>query len=404
MDNRLVVVLIVLVQFVNAMDFVIVMPMGPDLALGLNFKTEYISWVTSAYTLSAAVVAMISSLYLDKFDRKTVLALSLIGMLVSTVFGGLCTNLNEMLAVRVLAGAFGGIAISIGLSIVADVVPEEQRGKALSMVMAGFPLSAILGIPLALYISEQLSWEWAFYLLSGFIGLVLIAVLIKLPSMTEHRLKEQGLFKYSELIRRPEMGVGVLLVGLSAFPAFLIVPHVSTIIQYNFNFPREYLTYLYLLTGIVNLTFVILTGKLADKLPATLIAFVLVAIFSVNLGAWLILNVELPVMAYHLIFFVTFTALMIPIGALTSKIPLPHQRAGFSALQSFIQHMGTGAGSMVSFMMVTSNEDGSLNQLPTLAITAIAISAFIPLWVWFVEARKKKSVDEQPVNMVAEAG
>lgn len=391
MQNKHIVFLVVLVQFVNALDFVLVMPMGPDLALGLGFGLEHVSWVASSYTLSAAVVSLLSVLHLDKFDRKKVLLFSLFGMLLSTAMSGLSTDLSSLILSRVLAGGFGGMAISIGVSIVADVVPQQQRGKALGMVMAGFPLSAIFGIPLALYISDQTSWQSAFYLLAGFIFLVFLVIAWSLPTLVGHREANQGLFKLRELVRRPEMGVGILLVGVCVFPAFLIVPHVSTINQFNYGFPRADLSYLYLATGVVNLAFVLITGRLADKFSAFIVGSFWVMVLAVDIILWMVFAVDWPVVLLHLIFFVSFTALMIPAASLASKIPAANQRAGFSALQSFFQYVGTGLAASASFFVIQADAEGNLLHLKQLGLIAVACLAFVPIAIWFVERRLSRN-------------
>jgi len=396
MKNKAILTLIIFVQFVNAMDFVMVMPMGPDLASGLNFKLEYIAWLTSSYTIAAAVVTLITAAFLDKFDRKKVLLFSLTGLLIATFIGGLSTTFDELLYSRIIAGGFGGISISIGISIVVDVVPEKQRGKALSLVMAGFPLSAIAGIPLALYISEQLSWQWSFYLLASLIALVIILAAIQIPSMTQHRLVNQGVFKIGDLWSKPEMILAILATGLCVFPAFLIVPHISSIIQFNYGFPRESLSFLYLATGIANLCFVLLTGTLVDRLGAVIVTSFLVIIFSLNIYIWFLSPLDLPVYIHHMIFFISFTAYIIPVAALTSKIPLAHQRAGFSAFQSCFQHLLTGASSMISFMIISSDSNNKMINIESLAMIAIATAIVIPLVTMLIQSKlTKRNIGEE---------
>jgi len=401
MDNKAIIVLIVFVQFINAMDFVMVMPMGPDLALGLDFLPEYISWLASAYTISAAIVAIISGLFLDKLDRKKVLIFSLLGLFLATLCGGLANDFQALLGSRIIAGGFGGIAISMGLSIVADSTPESQRGKALSLVMAGFPLSAILGIPLALYISEQLSWHWAFYLLSAFTIIVTIIISIKMPPMVDHRRDNQGLFPLKTLYSRPEMAVGILATGICVFPAFLFVPHISTILQFNYAFPREYLSFLYLATGISNLSIVLLTGVLVDRFGTLIVTLLLVVLFCGNMYLWILSSYALPAYLHHMLFFITFTAYLIPVTALTSKIPLPHQRAGFSAFQSCFQHLATGTASMLSFFIIRSEQNGKLNHLEDLAMIAIISAIFIPLMLKFIRDKLTMSHNHSVLNKTA---
>jgi predicted MFS family arabinose efflux permease len=76
-SERLIVFLIGAIQFVNVLDFVMVMPLGPDFATALGISTSRIGIVGGSYTAAAAVAGIVGSLFLDKFDRRPALALAI---------------------------------------------------------------------------------------------------------------------------------------------------------------------------------------------------------------------------------------------------------------------------------------------------------------------------------------
>src|SRR3954464_7080840 len=133
--------------------------MGPDLAHGLGFGDKQIGLIGGAYTCAAAVSGLAGSFFLDPFDRRKVVAVSMTGLVLGTAAGGLATSLSTLMAARVLAGLFGGPATSISMSIVADVVPTARRGAALAKVMAAFSVAQILGVPIALELSRHPGWR-----------------------------------------------------------------------------------------------------------------------------------------------------------------------------------------------------------------------------------------------------
>ena len=65
-DERAIVHLVSAIQFINILDFIMVMPMGPDFALALGIPTNLIGYVGGAYTAAAFVSGFIGSLYLDR--------------------------------------------------------------------------------------------------------------------------------------------------------------------------------------------------------------------------------------------------------------------------------------------------------------------------------------------------
>lgn len=168
-QERRIVLLVGAIQFVNVLDFMMVMPLGPDFAAALNIDTSHIGLVGGAYTASAAVTGLLGSLFLDRYDRRTALALAILGLVIATAAGGFATGIGTLIAARILAGAFGGPATSLSLAIIADTVPPMRRGKALGSVMAAFSVASVLGVPAGRYPREQLG---LLYLVGGIASFV----------------------------------------------------------------------------------------------------------------------------------------------------------------------------------------------------------------------------------------
>ena len=141
-SERRVVLLLGAVQFVNILDFMIVMPLGPDFSKALGIPVSHLGTIGGSYTASAAISGLVGSLFLDKFDRRKALGWSMAGLVLGTLAGGFATGLNTLLLARVVAGLFGGPATSLSFSIIADIIPPERRGKAMGIVMGAFSLAS----------------------------------------------------------------------------------------------------------------------------------------------------------------------------------------------------------------------------------------------------------------------
>src|SRR5687768_14271775 len=137
-SERLIVLLIASFQLVNILDFMIVMPLGPQFSVELGIPEHYLGVVAGIYTLAGAIAGIAGSFFLDRFDRRKALAVSMFGLFCATALGGFSFNLESLLAARVMAGIFGGPATSLSLSVIADVIPVARRGRAMATVMMGF--------------------------------------------------------------------------------------------------------------------------------------------------------------------------------------------------------------------------------------------------------------------------
>ncbi|CAE1149134.1 membrane protein of unknown function [Serratia sp. Tan611] len=73
-----------LIQLVNALDFMMVMPLGPDLSRELGISPTYIGYLGGGYTLAAALSSLLCAKFIDRFDRKSVALVALLGLSAAT--------------------------------------------------------------------------------------------------------------------------------------------------------------------------------------------------------------------------------------------------------------------------------------------------------------------------------
>src|SRR5215468_11605210 len=112
----------------------IVLPLGPDFARALAIPASHIGFIGGAYSAAAGVSGVTASFFLDRFDRRRALAVCMAGLVVGTAMGGLAFDLPSLLLARVMAGLFGGPAITVA---------PERRGRAMGAVTSVFSLAAV---------------------------------------------------------------------------------------------------------------------------------------------------------------------------------------------------------------------------------------------------------------------
>ena len=209
-----IVLLIGAVQFVNILDFVIVMPLGPDFARALAIPESHLGYVGGAYTAAACISGLLGSLFLDRFDRRKALALAMSGLVVGTASGALAYDLPTLLMARVLAGAFGGPATSLAFSIISDAIPASLRGRAMGTVMGAFSIASVLGVPTGLWLAEAFDWRAPFIGVAA-VGLVVAAAAIfALPPMTGHLTKATQKVDVGALLGQPLVQLSYLLTAI----------------------------------------------------------------------------------------------------------------------------------------------------------------------------------------------
>jgi predicted MFS family arabinose efflux permease len=96
-QERRVLFIVGAVQFVNVLDFMMVMPLGPDFAQSLSIPASRLGLIGGSYTAAAAVSGLAGALFLDRFDRRSALALAMLGLVVGTAAGAFATGLGSLM-------------------------------------------------------------------------------------------------------------------------------------------------------------------------------------------------------------------------------------------------------------------------------------------------------------------
>src|SRR3954466_11528798 len=101
-SERTVIFLIGAVQFVNILDFMMVLPLGPFFAGPLGIPASRIGVIGGSYTAAAAVSGIACSFFLAPFDRRKALGFAVAGLVVATALGGLSLGFGSMVFARIL--------------------------------------------------------------------------------------------------------------------------------------------------------------------------------------------------------------------------------------------------------------------------------------------------------------
>ncbi len=386
-SERLLVLLIGAIQFVNVLDFVMVMPLGPDFASALGIPTSRIGIVGGSYTAAAAVAGVVGSLFLDKFDRRVALAVTMLGLVIGTALGGIATGLSTLLVARIVAGGFGGPATSLSLAVIADAIPHERRGKALGAVMSAFSVASVLGVPAGLELSRRFGWRAPFFAVAA-LGLILtLAATWLMPSMRGHLALPKHAGPKVKLLDSVT-GLSLMNTALVMTGLFAVVPNISTFVQHNMGYPRERIGLLYLVGGIASFLVTRVVGALADKLGATtLIALGTLLHVAALLAAFIHPVAALPVLLIFTVYMLSGSVRMVPMQTLASRVPRPQQRARFMSAQSAVQHAASAGGAVLASLVLTGAPDGSLIGMESVAWGALIVACVVPVVTHALERR-----------------
>lgn len=382
--ERSIVFIVSAVQFVNILDFMIVMPLGPDFSRAIGVPTSMMGAVGGSYTLAAAVSGVVGSFFLDRFERRQAFTWLMLGLSVATALGGFAFDLKSLLGARVLAGLFGGPATSIAFAIVTDSVPPERRGKALGIVGSAFAVASVLGVPAGLELARHFDFRAPFFAVAALGLLVTVFARALLPEMRGHLVRvgqpSQGSFLSPSALAALS-GMGLLMLGV-----FSIVPNIATFVQFNLGYPRELLGMLYLVGGVASFVAVRLVGIAVDRFGALSVFVVgtLLHAFALVFG-FIHPIASVPILLVFSVFMVSGSSRMVPLQTLATRVPEPRARARFMSAQSAVQHFSSAAGAFMSSAFLRADASGRVIGLDRVASVALALALTAPFFIWFVE-------------------
>jgi predicted MFS family arabinose efflux permease len=392
-SEKTIVFCVAAVQFVNILDFIIVMPLGPDFAKALDIPLSHLGYVGGAYTAAACVSGLAGALFLDKFDRRKALGVAMLGLVLGTLSGAFARDLTTLMLARVVAGAFGGPATSLAYSIIADVIPAERRGRVMGVVMGAFAVASVLGVPAGLELARLGSWKTPFIAVAVLGAMLGTYAHAALPPMIGHLTQARSRSALGDLVAMMRLDLVLSLVMTFTVMAsgFVIIPHISGYLLYNLHYPREHLGLLYGCGGVVSFATMRRVGALVDRFGSAKVGTVgvLINALVVYLGFMFIPPV-IPIMAIFIGWMFANSFRNVAYNTLTSKVPLADERARFSSIQSAVQHFAAAIGAFVSSQMLSELPNKDLDGIPRVATLSIVLGLVLVPFLFVVEGRVRR--------------
>jgi DHA1 family inner membrane transport protein len=367
------------VQFCHILDFVLLMPLAPQLMRSLHVSPSGFGLLVSAYTFSAAISGLVAAAYMDRYDRKRSLLFLLAGFGLGTLVCGLVDSYALLMAARVATGAFGGVLAGVVFAIVGDQIRPERRGTAMGIIMGAFSAASVLGLPFGLSLAERFAWEAPFLVLAGVTAIVFVLGLVALPPMRAHlahRTDEARVFRELwEVARHPDHVRAFLLTIAVMFSAFTVVPFLAPYLTANTGMPEGKLDMMYLAGGLATLvTGPLVFGPAADRFGHARVFTITAVLSLIPIAAVTNLpRVGLPViLAVTTLMMVMASGRMISVTALVTGVVEPRRRGSFMSLNSSIQQGAAGAASFVAGLMIGGGEGQPLTGYSRVGLVAMA--------------------------------
>jgi len=238
----------------------------PLIAQDLQIPVTTAALTVTLYALGVTFGAPVLTAVTSGVPRKRLLLWIMIIFIVGNSIAAAATSIGVLLVGRIVSALSHGIFMSIGSTIAADLVPENRRASAISMMFTGLTVATVTGVPLGTYLGQQVGWRFAFIAIAviGLIAFVANSILIpaNLQKGVRTTLRDQ-----MKLVTNGRLLLMFLITALGYGGTFVVFTYLSPILENITGYTGGQIAVILLGYGIAIAIGNVLGGKVANKNP-----------------------------------------------------------------------------------------------------------------------------------------
>jgi len=193
----------------------LVIPVLPTIEAGLHTSQNSVTWVLTAYLLSAAIFTPIMGRLGDMHGKERLLVVTLVALTLGSLLAAVASSITLMIVARVIQGVGGGV-LPLSFGLIRDEFPKEKVMGAIGVIAALAAAGAGLGIVLAGPIVDALDYHWLFWIPMIVMALTVIAAHLVIP---ESQVRTLGKISWAGVVLLSAWLVALIL-GISEAPTW----------------------------------------------------------------------------------------------------------------------------------------------------------------------------------------
>jgi MFS transporter, DHA2 family, multidrug resistance protein len=153
-----------LATFMNVLDTTIANVSIPAIAGDMGVSPNQGTWVITSFAVANGICVPLTGWLTQRFGQVRLFTTSVLLFVLASLLCGLSSSLNMLIGFRVLQGLVAGPMIPLSQALLLQSFPRHKSGSALAAWSVTTLIAPVMGPILGGWLSDNLSWEWIFYI------------------------------------------------------------------------------------------------------------------------------------------------------------------------------------------------------------------------------------------------
>ena len=174
---------IVTATLLEIVDVTIVNVALPNIQGNFGASVDQAAWIGTGYIIANVIIIPITPWLQRRFGRRQYYAASIALFTFASIMCGLSGSLEQLVFWRIVQGIGGGGLISTSQAILRETYPADKQGLAAGVFAMGVIVGPTVGPTLGGFITDSLSWRWAFFVnvVPGIVALTIVLLALRNP-------------------------------------------------------------------------------------------------------------------------------------------------------------------------------------------------------------------------------
>lgn len=367
--------------------------MAQDLGVSEGMTGQLVTVYAVVFALGGPLLTTLTA----RINRRNLLLMALALFIVGSLFTIVLADYGLVMLARIFAACGSAVYTAIATGVAASIVPDQKRGFAISMVVAGWTVSSIVGAPLGTLLGQNFGWRASFVLVIALSTLAALGIWLRLPKVAPTAAPHLG--QQLALAGRPVFLLALLVSVLFLGGQYVVYTYLAPFLRDTTHLDGATISLMLLVYGLAGTIGNFLGGFGTDRLGVnrTLIIGITVnalALFFLSIFGMSALSIGLVVAVWSLSSW-SFTSAqqcrLLGLAPEAAELALSLNLSAYS--------IGIAAGSSLGGMVISQSSAANLGWIGGIVI----LVAFGVMLISLVLAYRVRRATTSLENVVAKA-